>query len=146
MADSISEMGKDDGLTPDEGSASVPEQVIPSSIPAAQIADSDYEIPDIPASAVATLIVDLWKIGKRANSEGASDRVIAACDRAQDRLIRLGFTVEDLKGCLYNTNLRVNVLEHEGEQPATMIAECISPAVYFNGVLVRQAEVITKGD
>ena len=94
---------------------------------------------------VAALVVDIWKIATRAKSDSAGERVLVACERAEDRLSRMGFTIDTMVGQSYNTNLRVQVLEHESGQEPLTISECLSPAIYYQDFLVREAEVITKG-
>jgi len=101
--------------------------------------------PSIAVEAVAALVVDLWKISERAKSEQGMGRVLAACERAEDRLLRMGFEIKNLAGHLYDTNMNVHVVEHEESIGPLTILECLSPAVYYQGGLVRQAEVITKG-
>lgn len=95
---------------------------------------------------VAELAVDVWKIESRAKSVGENDRVLAACERATDRFRKFGFEIRDLTGDEYDTNMRVNVVEHEAKNGPLIIAECLSPAVYFEGLLIREAEVVTSGN
>lgn len=99
----------------------------------------------IPADMVAEMIVDFWKISKRAKSEKASERVLAACERAEERVRRIGFEVEEMTGKPYDTNMRVRVVQHDGGEDPSTISECLSPAVYYKKHLIREAEVITKG-
>lgn len=101
--------------------------------------------PGVPSAKVAEIAVDLWRITQRAQKEGAGDRVLAACDRADGRLRALGFRLETMLDRPYDENLRVRVVDHEeGEGPRTIL-ECLTPAVYYNDRLVREAEVVTKG-
>jgi hypothetical protein len=99
----------------------------------------------IGSDAVADIAIDLWKISCRAQNEGANERVIAACERAEDRLKKLGFETIDFKGQPYDSNMRVKVVEHDGGVEPYIIAECLRAAVYFRGELLKEAEVITKG-
>jgi hypothetical protein len=99
----------------------------------------------IPADMVASLAVDLWKISERAKSEPVAERVLAACDRAEERLKRIGFEIEEMTGRPYDTNMRVHVVDHDGGEEPLSISECLSPAIYYRGELIREAEVITKG-
>ncbi len=94
---------------------------------------------------VAELAVDLWKLRERIQTEAASERIIAACERTEDRLKRMGFEVDEMIGRPYNTNLKARVVDHEPEPGPLVIGQCISPAVFFRGNLVREAEIITKG-
>jgi hypothetical protein len=100
---------------------------------------------EVHALKVAELAVDLWKIHLRSRADLASDRVIAACERAEDRLRRLGFELETLEGKAYDTNMCVRVIDHLPSVGPLMVAECLSPAVFFNQHLIREAEVVTKG-
>jgi|GEM_PF-1747406 len=99
----------------------------------------------IPADMIASLVVDLWKISERAKSEPVAERVLAACERAEERLRRIGFEIEEMAGRPYDTNMRVHVVEHDGGEEPWSISECLSPAIYYRGELIREAEVITKG-
>jgi hypothetical protein len=94
---------------------------------------------------VAELAVDLWRIEARARKESAGERIIAACERATDRLRSMGFVVDDLEGRPYDENLRVRVVDHEDGEGPRRVLECVSPAVYHQEVLVREAEVVTRG-
>ena len=100
----------------------------------------------IEPSKVAELAVDLWKSHARARTDDASDRVIAACERAESRLNRLGFEIDTLRDQPYDTNMRVRVLDHVPSEGPLKVWECLSPAVYFNEELIREAEIVTKGD
>lgn len=99
----------------------------------------------IPVDMVASLVVDLWKISERAKSEPVTDRVLAACERAEERLRRIGFEIQEMAGRPYDTNMRVHVVEHDGGVEPWTVSECLSPAIYYRGVLIREAEVVTKG-
>lgn len=94
---------------------------------------------------VAELAVDLWRIAERAKKDAAGDRTVAACERAEDRLKRLGFEIVTMLGQAYDTNLRARVVDHEPGEGPLRIGQCISPAVYYGGKLVREAEVVTIG-
>jgi hypothetical protein len=94
---------------------------------------------------VAEIAVEVWKIQQRALTGTSGDRVIVACERAEDRLLRIGFKLESLVGEQYDTNLRARVLDHDPCHGPLIVGQCISPAVYYKGKLVREAEVVTKG-
>ncbi len=99
----------------------------------------------VSATKVAELAIDLWRIQMRAQAEMPGGRVTAACERAGDRLRALGFELDTLEGRPYDANLRVQVIDHEEDEEPRRVVECVSPAVYFQGVLVREAEVVTRG-
>ncbi len=100
---------------------------------------------NIPVHSIALLIVDLWKIAERAKCQPVSERVLAACERAVERIKKLGFIIDDMSGRLYDTNMRLHVVEHDGGVEPVFISECLSPAIYYQDVLICEAEVITKG-
>jgi hypothetical protein len=110
----------------------------PASTPAA--------LPGPTADEVAGLAVDMWKVVERARGDGAGDRVLVACERAEERLRRIGFEVDTMIGRTYDTNLKVRVVDHDEADGPMVIDQCISPAVFYRGVLVREAEVVTKGE
>lgn len=94
---------------------------------------------------IAELAVDMWKVFERARSGNADDRVLAACERAEDRLHRIGFEIDTMVGRPYDTNLKVRVVDHDAGDGPLVIGQCIRPAVFYNKTLVREAEVVTKG-
>jgi len=112
-----------------------------------QIKNVDKEEPPgfVSCLAIAELVVDVWKIGTRAAGQEDSGRVLSACERAMERAQRIGFTVEDPSHLPYDTNMKVRVVEHDFSDGPPKIAQCLSPAIYFRGDLVREAEVITEG-
>lgn len=96
-------------------------------------------------ASVAELAIDLWRIRIRATKDNASERTLAAIERAEDRLSRMGFRLDNLEGTLYDSNMNVRVVDHEeSDQPATIV-ECLSPAVYFRETLLTSAEVVVRG-
>lgn len=93
------------------------------------------------------LVIDLWRIRRRAQRQNETpESVRVACEVAMDRLAGLGFEVRELVGELYDENMRVRVVDQEGGETNLRISECLTPAVYRDGLLVRQAEVIVAGD
>jgi hypothetical protein len=95
---------------------------------------------------VAELVVDVWRIGRRADRDGASEAVRIACETAVDRLASLGFRFDELLGEPYDENLRVRVVHKEGGERNVRISECLSPAVYFRNELIRPAEIVIQGE
>lgn len=94
---------------------------------------------------VAELAIDLWKVFERARSGAADERTLAACERAEDRLQRIGFEIDTMVGRTYDTNLKVRVVDHDPGDGPLVIGQCIRPAVFFKETLIREAEVVTKG-
>ncbi|MFN7480366.1 MAG: hypothetical protein ACK5ZK_00175 [Armatimonadota bacterium] len=105
-----------------------------------------HAISSLDPSDVAELVVDLWRLKKRMDTEGVSERLATSFERVEDRLSRLGLAWDSMEGMLYDTNLKVRVVDHEHDQGALTIHQCITPAVFFKERLVRQGEIITKGD
>ncbi len=102
--------------------------------------------PPIPVKDITILLVDIWKIGVHARKEGSGTKIISACERVEARIQRLGFEViSDIVGQKYDSNRTMKVIEHDGGDENVHISECISPEIRYNGILVREAEVITKG-
>lgn len=94
---------------------------------------------------VAEIAAEIWKIQQRALAGSSNDRVVVACERAGEKLLRMGFKLDSLLGESYDTNLKARVLDHDPSQGPLIVGQCVSPAVYYKGELVREAEVITKG-
>jgi hypothetical protein len=94
----------------------------------------------------ADVVVDVWRIRRRAHRDEASHAVRIACETALDRLTDLGFRLEEMLGEPYDENLRVRVLHQEGGPRNLRISECLAPAVYFQNELVRTAEIIIQGE
>ncbi len=100
---------------------------------------------NVPAHKIVSLVIDLWKITERAKCEPVSERVLAACERAQERIKKIGFVIDEMLGRPYETNMRARVVGTDGGVEPFTISECLSPAIYYQGVLICEAEVITKG-
>jgi len=97
------------------------------------------------AEEVAEFVVDLWKLGERVKADVASERIAAAYERAEDRLKRIGYEIDAMVGRSYDTNIKARVVDHEAGDGPLVVSQCISPAVYFRGRLVREAEIVTTG-
>lgn len=103
--------------------------------------------------ALAQVLIDLWRIKQRANKDQASERVLVACERAEERLKKLGFRLDDHVGNQYDPNMALTVVENEGGFMNRIIVECIAPSVYFKDQLVSAGEqlvfageVVTRGE
>lgn len=102
---------------------------------------------DMGRDQVIDLVVDIWRIRHRANRDEATpESVRIACDTALDRLSMLGFSIGEPEGELYDANSRVTVVDQRGGSLKRRICECLSPAVYYDGKLVKLAEVILEGE
>jgi aspartate oxidase len=106
----------------------------------------DRADPILQAADMADLATDLWRIGRRAKRDDASEAVLIAHERAIDRLIALGFEIKEMEGEPYYENLRVKVVHMEGGHLRRRISECLSPAIFFHGHLIKQAEVVIQGE
>jgi hypothetical protein len=102
--------------------------------------------PILQGAEVADLVTDVWRIGRRARRDRASDAVLVACERAMDRLVSRGLRVEELEGMEYAPQLNVSVVHAEGGPSNRRISECLSPAVYFHDELIKRAEVVIQGE
>ncbi len=90
--------------------------------------------------------MEIWRLQARIRGTVTPDPVCLAVERIGASLGRLGLQVRDLQGEPYDEGLLVRVIEHEpGDGPRT-ISECLSPAVYYQGRLLKAADVVTKGD
>lgn len=108
--------------------------------------ENSAQIAQLAPSDLADLMVDLWRIGKRAGRHGETPETVrVACEIALERALELGFDIRELQGD-YDQNMRVRVVHRDGGSVNQVISECLSPAVYFDNQLIRPAEVILKGD
>ncbi len=93
------------------------------------------------------LVVDIWRIDRRARRDANTPSgVRLACEAALDRVADLGFAIEEPVGQPYHENARMRVVDDGGVVGRRRIAECLSPAVYFNGDLIKPAEVTLERD
>jgi len=74
------------------------------------------------------------------------ESVRLACESALERVVEMGFRVSDMIGEPYQENMLVHVLQADGVNTNRRISECVSPAIYYQGDLVRRAEVIIAGE
>lgn len=99
----------------------------------------------IVAERVADIAIEIWRIDKRAKKDGCSEHVLAACERAFDKLREMGFELDSLDGRPYDENLRIRVVEHESAEGPMRVSECLKPAVYYHETLMIEADVVTRG-
>ena len=113
----------------------------------ASSADIDYQSERfIPVDSIVILLVDIWKITNHAKTECSGTKIISACERVEARIERLGFELTDnFVGKKYDSNRIMKVIEHDGGDENIVISECISPEIRYKNLVVREAEVITKG-
>ena len=108
--------------------------------------DSDRGRLLLEPSRLAELVVDVWRIQRRARDPSTPPPVRVACEIALERAEALGFQVRDMIGEPYHENLRVTVVHAEGGKSNPCISDCLSPAVYFGEDLIRRAEIVIRGD
>lgn len=137
----------------DVGQEAVPEMEIAQE--AAHLPDAAQEAGrlSLDRAAMSDLMVDLWRIQKRAQRDPAtSEGVHIACERALERAHALGFEVEEMTGEPYHANMNLRVAHRDGGEQNLRISECLSPAIYFTPAqsrqkqLIRKAEVVLQGD
>lgn len=96
----------------------------------------------IPAADLVPLVVDLWRLSRIAEQD---QRLSMLCSRILDRVRSVGYRCETLENTLYDENAKVRVIEHRPGPESRVIIECLTPSVYWNESLLKEATVITKG-
>jgi len=95
----------------------------------------------------ADLAIDAWRAVSRACADPQTpERVATAIMRISERMQDLGFMTKDLTGVPYAPDMRARIVEQVGIGPPFRVIECLAPAVYFRGKLVRPAEIVVKGE
>jgi len=103
------------------------------------IADSN---PTIEVGKLVELLLAVWRTQRRAGrAEMTPETVLVACESTLDRVHALGFRLDDMLGQPYHENMRVRVVDQEGDTNLC-ISECLAPAVYYQNRLIRPAEVV----
>ena len=93
------------------------------------------------------LVVDVWRAKQRADRDSSTPASVRlACENAVDRLMQLGFRIDDLVGKPYHHNEKAKVVHKEGGTANPRVSQCFSPAVYFEGKLVKKAEIAVRGE
>lgn len=94
------------------------------------------------ATDLLPLTLDVWRLSRMTEGD---ERLHTLASRALDRLRALGLRLETLEGNPFDENAKVRVVEHRpGPEPRTVV-ECVTPAIYWNDQLLKEANVITKG-
>lgn len=96
------------------------------------------------ADELVGLVIDLWRMQKRAEREEVPERFLIALERALERVYGLGFEIKELKNERYDPHMKVTVVENTGGNEL-WILECLTPAVYYKGKLIERANVIIGG-
>jgi len=98
----------------------------------------------IPVSEIASLVIDIWRMTKRANTNSVPEPFLIALERTVERLQGLGFEIREYEGEDYHPNMSVIVVDNLGGEPLKIV-ECLTPAVYYGGKLVERANVVIGG-
>lgn len=104
--------------------------------------DSPFQIR---ASEVVGLVIDLWRMQKRAEKEQIPERFTIALERSVERIYGLGFEIREHKDEFYDPHMNVVVVENLGGEPLRIL-ECLTPAVYYKGKLIERANVVIGGN
>lgn len=107
---------------------------------------ADHLEPAVTLQEFADLAIDVWRaLARICDEQQTPDRVQTAIVRVSERLEDMGLVTKDLTNTEHTPDMRVRVVSQDGSGPPFRIAECLAPAVYFRGRLVRPAEVVIKG-
>jgi hypothetical protein len=109
------------------------------------IQSTALSITGVPPIEFVPVIIDIWRVKQRSVKESSSERVTTGCDRALERLEKIGFRLEDHINHPYDEDMMITVIENEEGSESRHIVECISPSIYYQGILVQPGEVITRG-
>jgi hypothetical protein len=124
-----------------------PPQVPGTTDPESQL----HEVRRMDISSMIDLAIEIWRLQDRMKrmlaAVGKEDPALAfAVDKIRDIFSQIGIEVRDLTGLPYNEGMSLDVLTcdyPEGEKPTyRIIQETISPAVYFDGKLLKMSQVI----
>ena len=110
-----------------------------------------HEIRRLDISSMIDLAIEMWRLQDRMKkmlaAVGKEDpALVFAADKIRDIFSQIGIEVRDSTGLPYNEGMSLDVLTcdyPEGEKPTyRIIQETISPAVYFDGKLLKMSQVI----
>ncbi len=110
-----------------------------------------HDAPSGQVSSIVEIAIETWRVGDRlkklqvlANKEGPT--IGFSIERIQHILKEMGVEVKDPAGEIYHDGMGLDVLTFDygpGELPTNRIVqETVSPAVYYNGQLIKMAKVI----
>ena len=95
---------------------------------------------------ISDVVIALWRAKRRADRFAETPQPVAlAIQGAIERIETLGLTFRDMIGEPYDTNMRAHVVDTIEADGVPRIADCVSPGIYYNGVLVRPAEIVVTG-
>ena len=95
---------------------------------------------------LSNLAISVWRARRRAERFSDTPQpVLLAIQGAIEHFEAIGVTLRDLIGDAYDDNMRVHVVDTIDAGGARIISDCIAPAVYYRGMLVRSAEVVVTG-
>jgi len=93
---------------------------------------------------LADVAVAAWRLQRRVERENAGEGILLACQSLQFRLEEMGLRLDEMIGEVYEEQLNIRVIEHIAGE-SERISECLSPAVYFHGLLIKPADVVVSG-
>lgn len=91
------------------------------------------------------VLIDVWRLTSRVSNDAVPEDIQIAVERLGDRVIGLGFEVKTHEGEIYQPNMRVFVVDDLGGDEPKYIVECLTPAVYYKGILIEPANVVIGG-
>lgn len=109
------------------------------------------DLPSVQISSIVEIAIETWRVGDRlkksqvlGNKEGPT--IGFSIEKIQHILKEMGVEVKDPAGETYHEGMGLDVLTFDygpGELPGNRIVqETVSPAVYYNGKLIKMAKVI----
>lgn len=110
-----------------------------------------HEIRRLDITLVIDLAIEVWRLQerlKKMSAAGGKDDTAStfAAEKIRDIFSQIGIEIRDFTGQAYNEGMSLDVLTSDypvGETPQNRIVqETISPAIYFDGRLVKMSQVI----
>jgi hypothetical protein len=110
-----------------------------------------HEIRRLDITSMIDLAIEIWRLQERLKkmslSLGKDDAAsVFAGEKIRDIFSQIGIEIRDFTGQPYNEGMSLDVLTSDypvGENPPhRIVQETISPAVYFDGKLVKMSQVI----
>lgn len=110
-----------------------------------------HEIRRLDVASLIDLAIEVWRLQERlkrmSTSIGRDDPAsLFAAEKIRDIFSQIGIEIRDFTGQPYNEGMSLDVLTSDypvGENPPDKIVqETITPAVYFDGKLLKMSQVI----
>ena len=109
------------------------------------------EIRRLDIASMIDLAIEVWRLQERLKRMSASigkddPASLFAAEKIRDIFAQIGVEIRDFTGQPYNEGMSLDVLTSDypvGENPSDRIVqETITPAVYFDGKLLKMSQVI----